>query len=55
MAKICKKYYYSSTGEQKINCYMVLIPKELLNSTNIKEDDNIKLEVVDNKIVIAKE
>ena len=54
MPKLAKQYYYSPTGERKINCYKVNLSKELINQTNIKDNDEIKVYVKDNKIIIEK-
>lgn len=52
--KLNKNYYYRK-NERVINCYYVRISKEMLKKTNIKDDDEIKLTVKDNKIIIEKE
>lgn len=54
MAKLNKQYYYTSTGEKKLNCYHVIITKEIVNKANIKEEDEIKIYTNDNKIIIEK-
>lgn len=54
MSKLAKQYYYSSNGERKINCYKINLSKELVNKANIKDDDEIKVYVKDNKIIIEK-
>lgn len=53
MAKLNKLYYYNKKGEQKINCYVCNIPKEIVDKTNIK-DSEIKITRDDNKIIIEK-
>ena len=40
-------------GERKINCYVVKIPKEVGEKTNLK-DANLKISSKDNKIIIEK-
>lgn len=55
MQKLGKQYYYSPTGEKKINCYKINISKEIIEKTNIKNNDNIKVYAKDNKIIIEKE
>lgn len=55
MPKLNKNYYYSRTGERKINCYIVNVPKEVLQKSCIKEDDFIRVYAKDNKIIIEKE
>lgn len=55
MPKLAKNYYYGKNGERKINCYVVNISKEILNKTDIKDTDNIKIYSKENKIIIEKE
>lgn len=55
MPKLNKNYYYSRTGERKVNCYIVNVPKEVLQKSCIKEDDFIRVYAKDNKIIIEKE
>ena len=55
MSKLNKNYYYSRTGERKVNCYIVNVPKEVLQKSCIKEDDFIRVYAKDNKIIIEKE
>lgn len=54
MAKLNKLYYYTRNGEKRINCYAVHISKDIINKANIKDNDEIKIEVKDNKIIIEK-
>lgn len=55
MPKLNKNYYYSRTGERKVNCYVVNIPKEVLQKSCIKEEDNIRIYEKDGKVIIEKE
>lgn len=55
MPKLAKKYYYNNKGERKINCYMLNIPKSVLQKSCIKEDDFIRVYAKDDKIIIEKE
>lgn len=55
MPKLAKNYYYNNKGERKINCYIVNVPKEVLQKSCIKEDDFIRVYAKDNKIIIEKE
>lgn len=54
MAKLNKQCYFTSKGEKKVNCYHALIPKETLEKTNIKEDDEIEIKAENNKIIVQK-
>lgn len=54
MPKLAKQLYYNANGEKKINCYKATISKEILKQTNIKGNDQIKIYVKDNKIIIEK-
>ena len=55
MAKLGKNQYRTASGEIKLNCYYVAISKEIIAKTNISENDNLKITVKDNKIIIEKE
>lgn len=52
--KLIKQKYYNAKGEAKINCYMINIPKALIEKSEIKDTDEIKLSIVDGKIVIER-
>lgn len=52
--KLTKQYYYSAKGEKKINCFKINLSKELVEEAKIKEDDEIKIYVKNNKIIIEK-
>lgn len=52
--KLIKQKYYNSKGESKINCYMIKIPKAVLAESKIKDTDEIKISVVDGKIIIER-
>ena len=53
MPKLAKNCYYNRKGEKKINCYVCNIPKEIVNKTNIG-DNEIKVSAKDNKIIIER-
>lgn len=54
MPKLAKNMYKSlKTGERRLNCYVVSIPKEIVNKTDL-EDKELKIYVKDNKIIIEK-
>lgn len=55
MTKLLKNYYYNSKGEKKVNCYIVHIPRLVLEQSGIKEDDAISIQVKDKKIIIEKQ
>ena len=50
MAKLNKMYYYKSTGEKKLNCYYITIPKELVEKAKLS--DEVELKVEGNKIIV---
>ena len=52
MAKLIKQKYYTASGESKINNYMVKLSKAIVEQSNIKDTDEIKISVVDGKIII---
>ncbi len=53
MPKLAKNMYTTAKGERKLNCYVIHIPKEIVNKTDL-EDKNIKISSQDNKIIIEK-
>lgn len=54
MAKLHKQYYYSSTGERKVNCYHLLLTKQVLADAKIKPEDELKIETKNDTIIIKK-
>ena len=53
MPKLAKNMYTTAKGERKLNCYVVNIPKEVVEKTNLKDVD-LKISSKDNKIIIGK-
>ena len=51
MAKMTKMYYYNSKGEKKLNCYMIPVPKALVEQAGL-ENKEIKLVLNGNKIIL---
>lgn len=41
MPKLAKNMYTTSNGERKLNCYVCTIPKEVVEKSDIQEDDEI--------------
>lgn len=54
MSKLNKQVYYNSKGEKKINCYHIIVSKEVVAKAGINEDDEIEVKAVDKKIVVEK-
>lgn len=54
MPKLTKQYYFKRNGERRINCYHINLSKDIINKTNIQEQDELKISVIDNKIIIEK-
>ena len=54
MAKLGKNYYRTAKGEKRLNCYMIPIKKELVTRTNITDQDELKISVNNNKIIVEK-
>lgn len=54
MPKLAKNMYTTAKGERKLNCYVIHISKEVVEQTNIKENDNVVVCAENNKIVIKK-
>ncbi len=54
MSKLNKQVYYNSKGEKKINCYHIIVSKEVVAKAGINEDDEIEVKAVDKKIIVEK-
>lgn len=54
MPKINAMKYITASGERRINCYRVIISKEVVKVAGIKEDDNLKVYAKKGKIIIEK-
>lgn len=54
MSKLNKQVYYNSKGEKKINCYHIIVSKEVVAKAGINENDEIEVKAVDKKIVVEK-
>jgi hypothetical protein len=50
MAKLNKMYYYTSKKEKKLNCYYVILKKEMIEKAGLGEEVDIKVE--NGKIII---
>jgi len=54
MPKLAKNMYKSlKTGERRLNCYVINIPKEVVNNTDL-DNKELKISSKDNKIIIEK-
>lgn len=53
MGKLAKQMYITAKGERKINCYIVNIPKEVVNKTDLS-DKELKIYTENGKIIIDK-
>ncbi|MBR1653699.1 MAG: hypothetical protein IJ690_07600 [Clostridia bacterium] len=54
MPKLAKNMYKSlKTGERRLNCYVINIPKEVVDKTDIK-DNEVRIYAKDKKIIIEK-
>lgn len=53
MAKLNKMYYYTSTGEKKLNCYTIPVSKDLVEKAGLVGAD-VQLRVEGNKIIIER-
>lgn len=51
MAKLHKMYYYTSKKEKKLNCYYVVLKRELVDQAELNDEIEIKVE---NKKIIIK-
>ena len=46
MPKLAKNMYTTAKGERKINCYVVNIPKEVVEKTNLKDKLKLKKYII---------
>ena len=44
MPKLAKNMYTTAKGERKLNCYVVNIPKEVVEKTNLKDMQELEKE-----------
>lgn len=51
MGKFAKNKYTTAKGERKINCYLVSIPKKIVDEAKLA-DKELKITLKDNKIII---
>ena len=54
MPKLAKQYWINAKGERKVNCYKLTISREIVEQLNL-QDREIKVKIIDNKIVIDKQ
>lgn len=54
MTKLAKQYWINAKGERKVNCYKATIPRELVEKLNL-QDKEIKVKIIDNKLIIDKQ
>lgn len=54
MGKLNKQVYYNSKGEKKINCYHIIVSKEIVAKAGINEDDEIEVKAKGKKIIVEK-
>lgn len=54
MAKFNKQYYFTKNNEKKLHCVKATLSKELIKEAGIEADDEIKIYVKGNKIIIEK-
>ena len=54
MTKLAKQYWINTKGERKVNCYKATIPRELVEQLNL-QDREIKVKIIDNKLIIDKQ
>lgn len=54
MPKLAKQYWINTKGERKVNCYKATIPRELVEKLDL-QDKEIKVKIIDNKLIIDKQ
>lgn len=53
MPKLAKQMYTTARGERKLNCYVISIPKDVVDKTSLAGED-LKIKATGNKIIIEK-
>lgn len=53
MAKFTPTHYYTSKGEKKVNCFIIPVPKDLVEKANLIGID-IQVKVEGNKIILER-
>lgn len=53
MKKLNKMFYYTSTGEKKLNCYYIPLPKEIVEKANL-EDAEVEVKREGKRIIIER-
>lgn len=54
MPKLNHKYYYTSTGERKINCYTISITREDINKAGFNDNMQLKVTAEKNRLIVEK-
>lgn len=54
MGKLAKQKYTTAKGERKVNCYMVAIPKKVVEQSCLEDNDDLAIYVDYGMIVINK-
>ena len=54
MAKLAKQYWINAKGERKVNCYKLTISREIVEKLEL-QDKEIKVKIIDNKLIIDKQ
>lgn len=53
MPKLAKQMYTTAKGERKLNCYVISIPKDIVEKAKLSGED-LKISTLGNKIIIEK-
>lgn len=54
MPKLNKVKYRTASGEEKVNCYKIIIPKQVVKDANITDQDTLKAIAEKDKIILKK-
>ena len=54
MAKLVVQNYYNKKGQEKINCYHLLLKKDLIERLGWKKDTELVIKIVNDKLVVEK-
>lgn len=54
MPRLNKRYYLTSTGERKLNCYQIILPKDEVYKAGLNEKDDLIVVAEKDKLIIKK-
>ena len=53
MTRLAKQYYYTASGDKRLNCYKLTIPKEIVEKLTF-QNEKLTIKIENCKIVVDK-